>query len=112
MKWKNGFYFDGEAPQGAVDITEKEYESLLKAQSEGMTIEDENGKPVLKDYRPKNDIREYLTKKEKLSKISEDIIQYIAGEDVPNFEERKAEFIRIHNEVRVYEGKKARNIKS
>lgn len=112
MKWKNGFYFDGEAPQGAVDITDEEYKSLLQGQSEGLTIEDENGKPVLKDYRPKNDIREYLTKKEKLSKISEDIIQYIAGEDVPNIEERKEEFIRIHNEVRVYEGKKVRNIKS
>lgn len=113
MKWKNGFYFDDEAPVGAVSLTDEEYENLLKGQEQGLTIEDENGKPVLKDYREKNDnaenIKEYLSNKEKLSKLTEDMIQYIAGEDVPNIEERKAEFIRVHNEVRAYEGKEQRN---
>ena len=53
----------------------------------------------------------YEENKRMLSKLTEDIVQYVAGEDVPNIEERKAEFIRIHNEVRVYEGKDARGIK-
>lgn len=51
MKWKNGFYCDLEAPVGAVSLTNEEYENLLKGQEQGLTIEDENGKPVLKDYR-------------------------------------------------------------
>lgn len=54
----------------------------------------------------------YEENKRMLSKLTEDIVQYVAGEDVPNIEERKAEFIRIHNEVRAYEGKEKRNIKS
>ena len=54
----------------------------------------------------------YQKNKQILAKLTEDIVQYVAGEDVPNIEERKAEFIRIHNEVRIYEGKEIRNIKS
>ena len=56
MKWKNGFYFDDEAPVGAVSLTHEEYENLLKGQEQGLTIEDENGKPVLKNYRINEDI--------------------------------------------------------
>lgn len=51
MKWKNGFYFNDEAPEDAVLLTKEEYESLLEGQRQGLTIEDEDGKPVLKDYR-------------------------------------------------------------
>lgn len=109
MKWKNGFYFDSEAPEGAVSLTDEQYENFLKRQEEGFTIEDENGFPVLKDYRSK-DIKDYLMKKEKLYKLSEDIIQFIAGEDVPNIDQRKSEFINIHNEVRKFEGKTPRII--
>lgn len=56
MKWKSGFYFNDEAPENAVLLTKEEYESLLEGQRQGLTIEDENGKPVLKDYRINADI--------------------------------------------------------
>lgn len=52
MKWKNGFYCDSEAPEGAVELTEEEYSALVCGQAEGLTIEEENGFPVLKDKRP------------------------------------------------------------
>ena len=46
--------------------------------------------------------------KARLHSLSEDMIQHEAGEIVPNYEERKAEFIRLHNELRVLEGKTPR----
>lgn len=65
-----------------------------------------------KDAEKKEKAKIYEENKQMLVKLTEDIVQYVAGEDVPNIEERKAEFIRIHNEVRIYEGKEIRNIKS
>lgn len=64
------------------------------------------------DIESAKNAKVYQKNKQILAKLTEDIIQYVAGEDVPNIEERKAEFIRIHNEVRIYEGKEIRNIKS
>lgn len=46
----SGFYFDdfgGFVPEGAVEITEKEYLALLEGQANGMLIIEQNGKPVL-----------------------------------------------------------------
>jgi len=40
-----------------------------------------------------------------LAPLQEDIVQDIAGQVVPNIENKKAEFRRIHNEIRVLEGK-------
>ena len=64
------------------------------------------------DIKSAENAKVYQENKQILAKLTEDIVQSLAGEDVPNIEERKAEFIRIHNEVRIYEGKKIRNIKS
>lgn len=47
-------------------------------------------------------------KKARIKQLSEDIIQYIVGEHIPDIEDRKLEFITLHNEVRVLEGKKPR----
>lgn len=44
----------------------------------------------------------------KLNELNYDIIQDIAGEIVPNIEERKAEFITLHNELRILLGKECR----
>ncbi len=38
MKWLNGFYFDDEAPDGAVSITDEEYLTLLNGANSGQTI--------------------------------------------------------------------------
>ena len=62
------------------------------------------------DIESAKNAKVYQENKQILAKLTEDIVQYMAGEDVPNIEERKAEFIRIHNEVRAYEGKNARGV--
>ena len=58
----------------------------------------------------KEKYRQYAENKANLVKLAEDIVQSLAGEDVPQIEERKAEFVRIHNLVREYEGKQAREL--
>jgi len=46
-----------------------------------------------------------------LVSLTEDIVQSLAGEVVPNIEQRKQQFIEYHNELRVLEGKEPRNVK-
>jgi hypothetical protein len=50
----------------------------------------------------------YLQKR--LNELSKDIIQSLVGEDVPNLDLRKAEFVALHNELRVLEGKEPRAV--
>ena len=47
---------------------------------------------------------------QRLVELDQDIVQDIAGEIVPNIEERKAEFITLHNELRTLLGKEPRQI--
>lgn len=49
---------------------------------------------------------------QRLVELDQDIVQDIAGEIVPNIEERKAEFITLHNELRTLLGKEPRLTKS
>ena len=44
----------------------------------------------------------------RLSQLSQDFVQAIAGAYFEDFETRKAEFQTLHNELRVLEGKKPR----
>ena len=46
----------------------------------------------------------------RLDALSKDIVQALAGELVPDLEDRKAEFIRLHNALRELEGKEPREI--
>lgn len=47
---------------------------------------------------------------ERLRALTEDIVQSFVGEVVPDIEERRAEFVALHNELRVLEGKEPRLI--
>lgn len=49
---------------------------------------------------------------QRLVELDQDIVQDIAGEIVPNIEERKAEFVTLHNELRTLLGKEQRQTKS
>lgn len=49
-------------------------------------------------------------KQYRLAQLSQDLIQAYVGEIVPNLVERKAEFIALHNELRVLEGKEPREV--
>ena len=46
----------------------------------------------------------------RLAELSQDLVQALAGELVPDLEDRKAEFIRLHNTLRELEGKEPREI--
>lgn len=48
----------------------------------------------------------------KQEKSLDEIEQEIVGEIVPNIEERKSEFVTLHNELRVLLGKEQRLTKS
>lgn len=47
----------------------------------------------------------------RLDQLSQDLVQDMVGEDVPDIKERKAEFVELHNELRILLGKDAREIK-
>lgn len=98
-------------PEGFENISGfPETDIMYLVKENGVIRVDTEAKKTYTEKKEKTKI--YEENKRMLSKLTEDIVQYVAGEDVPNIEERKAEFIRIHNEVRVYEGKEKRNIKS
>ena len=75
---------------------------------------DKNGKILEHETRGKEDIEETkieerkLEIKARLNQLSEDILQHEAGEIVPNYPERLAEFRSLHNEIRALEGKEPR----
>lgn len=43
--------------------------------------------------------------KKQLQPLNEDLLQAMAGVTIPNLEEKKAEFKRIHGDIRELEGK-------
>lgn len=49
---------------------------------------------------------------QRLTELDQDIVQDLVGEVVPNIEERKAEFVTLHNELRALLGKEQRLTKS
>jgi hypothetical protein len=46
----------------------------------------------------------------RLQALTEDLVQAMAGEIVPDIEARRAEFVALHNELRELEGKEPRLI--
>lgn len=48
--------------------------------------------------------------KQRLSQLSEDLIQSTAGEIIDDIDSRKAEFVKLHNELRVLLGKSERKV--
>lgn len=80
---------------------------MFKMKAKGITneeIEAENAKEI--------EYAKYVANRARLDALSKDIIQHIAGENVPDYSEKCEEFIRIHNEVRLYEGKQPRSIRN
>lgn len=99
------------------EYTDEQVDALFKqALEQNATIADINGVPTLisrpaptQDELNKIRIAEIQAR---LTELDHDIVQDIAGEIVPNIEERKAEFVTLHNELRVLLGKEQRLTKS
>ena len=54
------------------------------------------------EKKRRRDIRQL---KMQLQPLNEDLLQVMAGVEIPNIEEKKAEFRRIHADIRELEGK-------
>ena len=54
------------------------------------------------EKKRRRDIRQL---KMQLQPLNEDLLQAMAGVTIPNLEEKKAEFRRIHGDIRELEGK-------
>lgn len=54
------------------------------------------------EIKRRRDIRQL---KMQLQPLNEDLLQAMAGVAIPNLEEKKAEFKRIHGDIRELEGK-------
>lgn len=54
------------------------------------------------EKKRRRDIRQL---KMQLQPLNEDLLQAMAGVTIPNLEEKKAEFKRIHGDIRELEGK-------
>lgn len=54
------------------------------------------------EIQRRRDIRQL---KKQLQPLNEDLLQVMAGVEIPNIEEKKAEFRRIHGDIRELEGK-------
>ena len=50
--------------------------------------------------------------KKQLVPLQEDLVQIMAGQYIPNIEYKRAEFRRIHNEIRALEGKPQRGVQN
>jgi len=50
--------------------------------------------------------------KQQLAPLQEDLVQVVAGQYIPNIEYKRAEFRRIHNEIRALEGKPPRAVQN
>ena len=99
------------------EYTDEQVDALFKqAVEQNATIADINGVPTLisrpaptQDELNKIRIAEIQAR---LTELDHDIVQDIAGEIVPNIEERKAEFVTLHNELRTLLGKEERALKN
>ena len=113
--WENGFYLEQNENGTRKEITDDRWQELLDAQSKGMEIYiREDGYPDIKEpvYTLEDNIiiREQEIK-QRLSRLSQDFIQDYVGEKIENLESKKAEFISIHNELRILQNKLPKGVK-
>lgn len=68
----------------------------------------DNSKDLEKQKLEQEKLERTTEIKARLNELDQDIIQHEAGEIVPNYPERLAEFRTLHNELRALEGKEPR----
>ena len=112
--WENGFYLEQNENNTRIEITDERWQELLEEQSNGKMIYVDNGELKTKNYElseeeiKQNRIEEI---KNKLTELNYDFMQYFSGEEINDIEERKQEFIGLHNELRELLGKEKRNLR-
>lgn len=115
MKYfENGFFLEQNLNKTRKEISDEQWQELLKGQSEGLEIyTDESGFPKLREHSVTDEEIKLLRMHEiqiELNSLNQDLVQDLAGEMVPNIEERKQRFIELHNEMRNLLGKSNREV--
>lgn len=96
-----------------IEMTIEEFDKLICEQNKGKGLKVENGKVVAYIRETTNEeLKEQKISelKQRLSQLSEDLIQSTAGEIIDDIDSRKAEFVKLHNELRVLLGKSERKV--
>lgn len=91
---------------------EKEFEDAFKHFNDYYFAYNENGEFVEEQVEiheakltsSRNNALRIAEIQPRLNALSQDLVQVLAGEVVPDLEERKAEFISLHNELRELKG--------
>lgn len=100
---------------GVDNIPDEEYDRLLCEQSQGKELKVIDGKVVSVDHEATqeeiNEQRKFEISN-RLNQLSQDFVQAQLGAEFEDMEERKAEFIKLHNELRALEGKEPRYYKT
>lgn len=89
-------------------LDETKYDEISQYNSNDLYCDNNGSIKVKEKVLTRQKIQEI---KNRLIELNNDLVQDLAGEVVPNIEERKAEFINIHNELRVLLGKETRELK-
>lgn len=95
------------------EVTDKHFDYLFCKQSQGYDWKDENGELVAVEHIQTEEEKKNLRISEirsRLTSLTQDFVQADCGEIIDDIEERKAEFVSLHNELRVLLGKEPRKV--
>lgn len=112
--WENGFYLEQNEDNTRIEITDERWQELLEEQSNSKMIYLDNGELKTKNYKlSEEDIKQNRIEeiKNKLTELNYDFMQYFSGEQIDDIENRKQDFIKLHNELRELLGKEKRNLR-
>ena len=94
-----------------IEMSEKEFDYLMCEQNKGKELKVVDGRVVAVEHEVTeeelNEQRKFEIK-ERLSQLSQDFVQAMAGAYFEDFAQRQLEFQELHNELRVLEGKEPR----
>ena len=96
-----------------IEMTLEEFDNLMCEQNKGKELKVENGKVIayIREITQEQLKEQKITElQQSLNELSYDIIQSTAGEIIDDIEARKAEFVKLHNELRVLLGKDERKV--
>ena len=96
-----------------INVTDAEFDYLFCQQSKGLELHVENGKVIAREHIQTEEEKKQMRISEineRLTSLTQDFVQADCGEIIEDIDARKAEFVTLHNELRVLMGKEPREI--
>lgn len=112
--WEDGFYLEQNKDGTRLEISDDEWQELLGKHSNGEIIYLDNNQLKTKKIEITEEElkqRRIYEIKSRLTELNYDLVQDFVGEIIEDIEQRKQEFISLHNELRELLGKEKRKIK-